>query len=159
LHPEEAILLGVTIVILAGVAVLWMAMLNRRRIREMEHRERLAMIDRGLVPPPEVDPVRFEQYSGLTRVEPPAAVRARSAGIILMGFGLGMIMLLTFAAESPEIGVGVGGAFALLGAAFFVNAAMLSKSPGPQTPNEWRSRPPSSSRPNGPVEPPSSSIP
>ena len=61
MNPEEAIVLGTTVLILAGVAVLWMAMANRRRIREMEHRERLAMIDRGLVPPPEVDPVRFEQ--------------------------------------------------------------------------------------------------
>ena len=36
--------------ILAGVAVIWMAMQSRRQIREMEHRERLAMIERGLVP-------------------------------------------------------------------------------------------------------------
>ncbi len=47
--------------ILAGVAVIWMAMQSRRQIREMEHRERLAMIERGLVPAPEVDPAAFER--------------------------------------------------------------------------------------------------
>jgi hypothetical protein len=156
LHPEESILLGITILILAGVAVLWMAMVNRRRIREMEHRERLAMIDRGLVPPPEVDPLRFEQYSGLTRAESPAAVRARSAGVILMGFGLAMVLLLAFAADSPEVGIGIGGAFALLGAAFFINAALLSKSAPPPL-RDWQSRP--TSKTNGPVEPPPTSMP
>ena len=154
MDPEEAIVLGFTVLILAGVSVLWMAMINRRRIREMEHRERLAMIDRGLVPPPEVDPVGFEQRSGLSRIESPAAVRSRSAGVIMMGLGLGMMVLLTFAAESPEIGVGVGGGFALLGAAFFVNAVLLGKPPSYQPPRDWQSRPPS--RTTGPTEPPSS---
>ena len=154
LHPEESVLLGLTLVILAGVAVLWMAMLNRRRIREMEHRERLAMIDRGLVPPPEVDPAGFEQHSGVARIESPSAVRSRSAGVIMIGFGLGMMVLLTFAAESPEIGVGIGGGFALLGAAFFVNAALLGKPSSHQPARDWQSRP--TSKPSGPLEPPNS---
>ena len=153
LRAEEAILLGMTILILAGVSVLWMAMLNRRRIREMEHRERLAMIDRGLVPPPEVDPAGFEQHSG-PRMESASAVRSRSAGVMMMGLGLGMMVLLTFAAESPEVGVGVGGGFALLGAAFFVNAALLGKPSSYQPTRDWQSRP--TSRTSGPGEPPSS---
>ena len=94
--------------------------------------------------------------SGLTRVESPAAVRARSAGVILMGFGLAMIILLAFAADSPEVGFGIGGAFALLGAAFFVNGALLSKSAPPPLP-DWRSRP--ASKTNGPAEPPPNSMP
>ena len=154
LNPEEAILLGITVLILAGVSVLWMAMLTRRRIREMEHRERLAMIDRGLVPPPEVDPAGFEQHSGVPRIESPSAVRSRSAGVIMIGLGLGMMVLLTFAADSPEVGVGVGGAFALLGAAFFVNAALLGKPSSHQPARDWQSRP--TARPGGPVEPPNS---
>ena len=154
LQAEEAILLGLTILILAGVSVLWMAMLNRRRIREMEHRERLAMIDRGLVPPPELDPAGFEQQAGLSRIDSPSAVRSRSAGVLMIGLGLGMMVLLTFAAEAPEIGVGVGGAFALLGAAFFVNAALLGRPSNYQPPRDWQSRP--TSRTSGPPEPPSS---
>ena len=49
---------------MAGVAVIWMAMQSRRQIREMEHRERLAMIERGLVPAPEVDPGAFDRRFG-----------------------------------------------------------------------------------------------
>jgi hypothetical protein len=154
LQPEEAIVLGLTIVVLAGVSVLWMAMANRRRIREMEHRERLAMIDRGLVPPPELDPAGFEERAGMARIESPTAVRSRSAGVITMGLGLGMMVLLTFAAESPEIGVGIGGAFAVLGAAFFVNALLLGKPSSYQPPRDWPTRP--TSRPGGPVDPPTS---
>ena len=111
------------LVIFAGVAVLWMAMQNRRMQREFEHRERLAMIERGLVPPPELDPAAFESRTGLTgQQEPRSASRSRSAGIIMIGFGLGLTMLLSFAAGEPEVGVGIGGAFALLGAAFIFNS-------------------------------------
>ena len=76
--------------ILAGVAVIWMAMQSRRQIREMEHRERLAMIERGLVPAPEVDPAAFERKFGARRARPgiAGAVRARSGGVIMIALGL-----------------------------------------------------------------------
>ena len=63
--------------ILAGVAVIWMAMQSRRQIREMEHRERLAMIERGLVPAPESDPagIRPEVRRG-----PSAGIAERQPG-------------------------------------------------------------------------------
>jgi len=65
--------------ILSGVAVIWMAMQSRRQIREMEHRERLAMIERGLMPPPELDPGAFERKFAATRTPAsPGATRARS---------------------------------------------------------------------------------
>ena len=35
--------------------------LARARVRELEVRERIAMIERGLVPPPEVDPRGFDR--------------------------------------------------------------------------------------------------
>jgi len=61
-QTEEIIvvLLG-SLGILAGVLVIWMAMQSRRQIREMEHRERLAMIERGLVPAPGSDPAGFDR--------------------------------------------------------------------------------------------------
>jgi hypothetical protein len=52
------------------------------------------------------------------------------------------------------VGVGVGGAFALLGAAFFVNAALLGKPTSYSPPRDWPSRP--TSRMSGPSEPPNS---
>jgi hypothetical protein len=37
------------------------ATLSRARVRELEIRERIAMIEKGLVPPPEVDPHGFDR--------------------------------------------------------------------------------------------------
>ena len=36
----------------------------------------------------------------------------------MIGLGLGLMVLLTFAAGAPDIAVGVGGAWAVLGGAF-----------------------------------------
>ena len=41
---EESVMVIVfSLMVFASVAVLWIAMSNRRAVREMEHRERLAM--------------------------------------------------------------------------------------------------------------------
>ena len=123
------------LMIFAGVAVLWMAMQNRRMLREFEHRERLAMIDRGLIPAPERDPAAFESRTGLGgQPERSGATRSRSAGIIMIGFGLALMMLIAFAAREPEVGIGIGGAFALLGAAFIFNASALNRRDSMQPP-------------------------
>lgn len=156
MEAEEVAALIMTLLILAGVAVLWMAMKSRRVIREMEHRERLAMIERGLMPAPETDPGGFERRGGLSPAPvSPAVSRMRSAGVILIGLGLAMMMLLSFVAGAPGVGVGVGGAFAVLGAAFIVNsvlAARLDESsahPGRSSPSAYRkpSEPPSNLAP------------
>jgi hypothetical protein len=147
-HEQEAVFFSVTVIVLAGVAVLWMSMHYRRRYREMAHRERLAMIERGLVPSPEVDPERFERETGLQPPESRAAARSRSLGVIMIGLGLGFVVLITFAAESPRMGIGIGGAFALLGAAFLVNSTLMSR---PDAYQPMR-RADSARRP--PVEPP-----
>ncbi len=125
---------------MGGVAVIWMAMQSRRQFREMEHRERLAMIERGLTPAPETDPLAFEQainaQSGPSMSA--AGSRSRSAGVILVGLGVGFAFLMAFAANEPEVGFGIGGAFAILGGAFFVNAMLASNRqrymPPPYTP-------------------------
>ncbi len=41
--------------------------------------------------------------------------------------GLAYFFLVTFAVRNFEIGIGVGGAFTVIGAAFFANAMMLQK--------------------------------
>src|SRR6266508_6888468 len=66
--------------------------LARARVRELEVRERIAMIERGLVPPPEVDPRGFDR--AMHRLERhqfrSGAGRHRRAGVTVMGtvFGL-----------------------------------------------------------------------
>jgi hypothetical protein len=124
---ELVVVIFMGIIILSGLAVIWMSMNSRRRIREMEHKERLAMIERGMMPPPEVDPAGFEQR--LSRgPETEGTVRYRSAGIVLIGLGAALTLLLTFTAGALATGLGIGLAFAALGAAFLANAAMMSQS-------------------------------
>ena len=160
MDPEQVVLLSMVLMIFAGVAVLWIAMWNRRHIRELEHRERLAMIDRGLIPPPELDPAGFETRSGVARPSR-TGERARSAGVIMIGLGLGLAMLIGFTAGEPDIGVGIGGAFALLGAAFLINALLSRNDRTPSasdayrgTHDSYRRTPAPSPRP--PENPPSS---
>jgi uncharacterized protein DUF6249 len=132
LNDDGFVALVVFLIIFGGVAMLWMAVSSRRRIREMEHRERLAMIERGLAPAPEADPAGFERRTGLARrPQPPQAARSRSAGVILIGFGLGLAVLIAFAAGEPGVGLGIGGGFALLGAAFVVNGMLMSRDAPP----------------------------
>jgi hypothetical protein len=155
LKEEEIILTLLAMLILAGVSVLWLAMVNRRQLRTMEHRERLAMIERGLIPAPEMDPAGFEQRSGLAPAEGSrSAARSRSGGIFLIGLGLALMVLLSFAAGVPGIGVGVGGAFAVLGAAFLFNGLMGDRR------EDLPYRPPvAMRRPTPPGEPPSNIAP
>lgn len=143
---DESILVVVSLslIIVAGVSVIWMGMQSRRQIREMEHRERLAMIERGILPPPELDPAGFEaRMSPARAVDSPASMRSRTAGIMMIGLGFAFMFLLSLAAGEPGVGIGVGGAFALLGAAFFINALMLGRAqPGYPPPPYSRTTPP-----------------
>lgn len=135
MNQEEALVFMTITIIAAGVALTWMAVVNRRRLREMAHRERLAMIDRGLVPPPELDPAGFEAHAGLPPpVENRNAIRSRSAGVMLIGLGFALMLLISFVAGASDTGIGVGGAFVVLGGAFLFNGMLLGRqSPVPPT--------------------------
>jgi hypothetical protein len=146
-----------TLMIFGGLAVLWMAMSNRRALREMEHRERLAMIQRGLMPAPEADPLGFEAaMAGTLEGGNPRSEKWRTAGITFVGLGLGLMLLLSFAAGEPGVGIGVGGAFAILGGALIVNSAQVTRSS-----SRYRSHLPSSPPPppSTPGDPPSTAAP
>jgi hypothetical protein len=122
----------VGLLIVAGVVIVGMGIQSRRQIREMEHRERLAMIERGLSPPLDFESAAAdrtlsnEDASRNTRI-----LRWRTAAIVMIGLGLAYFFLVTFAVKNPEIGIGVGGAFAMIGASFFANAMMLQRSFNP----------------------------
>jgi hypothetical protein len=137
-QSEEAIVIMLSSLgILSGVAVIWMAMQSRRQIREMEHRERLAMIERGLVPAPESDPGAFDRKFTTARTpESTSAARARTGGVTMISLGLAFMFLLSFAAGAPGVGFGVGGAFALVGAGFFVNSLLMNRAEAPRPPAE-----------------------
>jgi hypothetical protein len=112
---------------IAGFGLVAYAFTARQRLRELAVKERIAMIEKGLMPAPERDPARFERLVGARRRTSSRGTRYRSAGVVLMGLGLAMIVLLTFAAEAVETGLGVGGGLAVLGAAMFVNGLLLAR--------------------------------
>src|ERR671912_1082931 len=107
LVPVSAIIGGIIYVIMREQAA--------ARLRELEVRERIAMIEKGLIPPPESNPRGFEQAmeaidQNAVSAEHPAGARHhrgperyRSAGITLIAVGLGLILMLGVAAEAPEI--------------------------------------------------------
>jgi hypothetical protein len=98
--------------------------LVRARVRELEIRERIAMIERGLMPAPEVDPRGFDRaMSRLERREyRSGSGRHRRAGVTLMGVGFGMIVLIAFTSNETSVAIGVGGFLVMIGVAFFINS-------------------------------------
>jgi hypothetical protein len=126
-NDQEVAVTIMTLIILGGVALMIAAMMNRRRFREMDHRERLAMIERGVLPSPETDPAGFESGARFSAAEPDTGVRYRTAGVLMMGLGLGLAVLITFSAHEPGIGIGIGGGWAVLGAASLLNYFLIAK--------------------------------
>jgi uncharacterized protein DUF6249 len=97
--------------------------LSRARVRELEVRERIAMIERGLVPPPEVDPRGFDRaMNRYERDRERSPGRHRRAGVTLMGVGFGLMLLIGVAGGNMSSGIGVGGFLVIMGLAFFINS-------------------------------------
>ena len=133
MEDQNAVYIMLTIVfgaiVIGGFCLIAYAFTTRQRLRELAMRERIALIERGLVPPPEVDPVRFERIVDTsTRPRSPTAQRYRSAGMMLMGLGVALLILLAFAAGVPGVGIGVGGGLVALGAAIFFNGVLMAQS-------------------------------
>ncbi len=113
------------VAVVGGCTVAIVATLARARVREAQIRERIAMIERGLVPPPEVDPGGFDraidEFDRRERLHfRRGPGRHRRSGIILMGVGFGLMVLIGFSSGEMSNGIGVGGFLVLLGVAFIV---------------------------------------
>ena len=144
LIPIAGIVGGITLAIVKTQSI--------ARVRELEVRERIAMIEKGLIPSPESNPRGFEQaMSAMARndardwYDDPhlsaihqqlyrRAARKRDVGITLMGIGFGLMLMLTYAAGQPEQGVGIGGFVVAIGVAFFVNSFFERRDPSPLPP-------------------------
>jgi hypothetical protein len=96
----------------AGVFLIFLAMRGRSEALERQHRERMAMIERGHIPLAEPQMSR-------------GSSRSLSLGIIVVGLGLALMMIVSVAGGSPEAGVGVGGAIVICGAAFIVRSLVV----------------------------------
>lgn len=124
-------LLGTLAFIVGGVLVILMAMFQRTKSMELRHRERMAMIDKGLMPPPERDPAAFDAPS--TRGRGPN--RATTLGVAVVAVGLGLMLLIGVAGGAPGAAIGVGGAIVVLGGAFIVNGWLQAQAhPMPSPP-------------------------
>lgn len=158
MNDGAGVLMTLVIFVLGGVALMIVAMNNRRRLMEIAYRERVAMIERGLVPAPELDPAGFEAGAGLgpRRTGAAPGERYRTAGVLMIGLGLGLMVLLTFAAGVPDIGIGVGGAWAVLGAALLLNHFLISRREVDTLAGNTRWRPPA---PRDPPVPPTNVVP
>ena len=100
--------------IVGGFAVVVATIIRGGKVAELRHRERMAMIERGMTP---AEPVFGD--GGLQR----AHGFKMTLGIILCGLGLGLFMVIAFAAREPGMATGIGGAFVALGLAFIASAA------------------------------------
>lgn len=127
-----AVLLIPVTLLVGGFVLAALAMQRRTRLGELAYRERIAMIEKGLIPSPETDPARFEavvgRSPGTPEVDRTALARARrrrDAGVILTGFGLGLGILMFGTVGDLGVAAGVGGGFAMLGAAFVVGGLLM----------------------------------
>jgi hypothetical protein len=113
------------VAIVAGALMAMVSTITRSRVRELEVRERIAMIEKGLVPPPELDPSGFER--GLERHRRGArintdrsSVKHRRVGVVLTSVGLGLMVMLY-----PSFRV--GGFLLVLGLGFLVNGLLFER--------------------------------
>ncbi len=123
MQPEELFATVFVIGMFAGVFIVYLGLRQRSQQMEMQHRERMAMIERGQVP---LSLPSGGAHHG-RRLDGGAAPSSRSLslGIIIVGLGLSLMTIIGIAAESPEVGLGVGGAIAILGGAFIVRSVMV----------------------------------
>lgn len=119
---DFAMFLIVLTLVMGGIILVLTAMWRRTKLLEMRHRERLALIERGLVPAPEADPAGFDR--AWRQSAGPTQARMLSGGIVTVGLGLALMCIIGFAGGEGETAVGIGGAVVILGAAFIVNAVV-----------------------------------
>ena len=140
---EELFALVFIIGMFAGVFIIFLGLRQRSQQLEMHHRERMAMIERGQIPLTESDTAMHVRR--VTSSEPTA--RSLSMGIVIVGLGLALMTIISIAGGSPESGIGIGGAIAILGGAFIVRSMVV------------RAEPPQPSQPLNVPKPPITTLP
>jgi len=145
LIPLMGIMIPITAIIGAFVFII-IKTLVKARVRELEIKERIAMIERGLVPAPEVDPRGFDR--AISRIERRASRhgsgRHRRVGVTLIGVGFGLMLLIGVGGSSLSEGVGVGGFLVIMGVAYVINSFFEERGVESHPPADYRPAAPSS---------------
>lgn len=131
-------------VIVGGVLIVLMGMRQRSLTLEMKHRERMAMIERGMAPGPARDPAAFEAWQE-SHDRPPS--RSTTIGVVIVAIGLALMLMIGFAGGARGPAVGIGGSVVVLGAAFIVNGELQRRG---QPRDSWRTGYPPARHPPSP---------
>lgn len=123
---EGATLLAICFIftMFAGVFLIFLAMRQRSEVLERQHRERMAMIERGHIPLAETH--HRQGRAGTSR--------SLSLGIIIVGLGFALMTIIGIAAGTPSVGIGIGGSIVIVGAAFIVRSFVVRSDPPSQPP-------------------------
>ena len=135
---DDMLFAALPVLVLVGLFLLAAFWISRRaRLREWAHRERIAMIEKGLVPSAELSPGApalsvIESTFAPEAVAKPSriATRFRSAGVMLVGLGVALALIIGVTAGNPNVGLGIGGAIVALGAAMIVNGVLIGREGG-----------------------------
>jgi len=117
------------VAIAAWAAIVIYRMHIAGRMRDQSHRERLAMIEKGLVPSPETDSKHLDammDWHPSTVLGSSQAAHSRRTGITLIGVGIGLSLMLYVLGTGRVSGAGV--LLVVLGIAFLVNAIFETRS-------------------------------
>jgi uncharacterized membrane protein YidH (DUF202 family) len=120
--PESVMALIFSFLIIGGVIIVYSGMRHRTKVLEMAHRERLAMIERGIVPTGELNATDQQVVKARRTAR---SNRLLSAGIVIVGLGLALATLIAFASREPELAIGIGGAVAVVGGSLIVTALLV----------------------------------
>jgi uncharacterized membrane protein HdeD (DUF308 family) len=133
------IFFGLMATMLAGVFIIVTGIRHRAQSLEMAHRERMAMIEKGVVPSPETNPghaawaTAATGSAGFQRMlhDRPthSSQRSLTLGIVIVAIGVGFMILIGIAARTPDVAIGIGGAIVVVGVAFIVIAQVKRSAP------------------------------
>ena len=143
MYPEQTFAFVFILGMFSGVFIIYLGLRQRSQQLEMHHRERMAMIEKGMIPLSDPESLHVRRV-----VNPGPSSRSMSVGIVIVGLGMAIMTIISLAAGTPEVGVGVGGAIAILGAAFIVRSIVVR----PETPPDAASRAPVTRLPGDPLQ-------
>jgi hypothetical protein len=111
--------------IICVFTMICLTIVRQGRIRELQIKERMAMIERGLTPPPEAV-VKDDPFAAK---ESPDSTRRRflAGGIIIVGIGIGVGLIIGVAGNQMNVALGVGGAIVVVGLALIVNSQVATR--------------------------------